>query len=206
MAMSESLQHKLDRVRRPRVQITYDVETGGAMEKVELPFIVGVLADLDVPILQGLCLTSSRAAWEASDDGLSPLDAATQVAIPEFNGRIITVPLSFKEIDPDGLSVYVADPERAARVAGIAVNHARLRHLPAAERRVVIMLSAYPTKHSRIGNAVGLDTPASVVALLAAMAESGYRTGSFTDYDGDGLIHALIAAVGLASSEWIKEK
>jgi type VI secretion system protein ImpB len=44
--MSESLQHKLDRVRRPRVQITYDVETGGAMEKVELPFVVGVLADL----------------------------------------------------------------------------------------------------------------------------------------------------------------
>ena len=43
---SESLQHKLDRVRRPRVQITYDVETGGAMEKKELPFVVGVLADL----------------------------------------------------------------------------------------------------------------------------------------------------------------
>src|SRR5918911_3143371 len=44
--MSESLQHKLDRVRRPRVQITYDVETGGAMRKVELPFVVGVMADL----------------------------------------------------------------------------------------------------------------------------------------------------------------
>src|SRR5262249_18904673 len=44
--MAESLQHKLDRVRRPRVQITYDVETGGAMEKVELPFVVGVIADL----------------------------------------------------------------------------------------------------------------------------------------------------------------
>jgi type VI secretion system protein ImpB len=43
---SESLQHKLDRVRRPRVQITYDVETGGAMRKVELPFVVGVMADL----------------------------------------------------------------------------------------------------------------------------------------------------------------
>src|SRR6516162_7046260 len=41
-----SLQHKLDRVRRPRVQITYDVETGGAMQKTELPFVVGVLADL----------------------------------------------------------------------------------------------------------------------------------------------------------------
>lgn len=43
---SESLQHKLDRVRRPRVQITYDVETEGAMQKIELPFMVGVLADL----------------------------------------------------------------------------------------------------------------------------------------------------------------
>lgn len=44
--MAESQQHKLDRIRRPRVQITYDVETGGAMEKKELPFVVGVLADL----------------------------------------------------------------------------------------------------------------------------------------------------------------
>lgn len=43
---SDSHQHKLDRVRRPRVQITYDVETGGAMQKVALPFVVGVLADL----------------------------------------------------------------------------------------------------------------------------------------------------------------
>src|SRR5207249_2656739 len=44
--MAESTQHKLDRVRRPRVQITYDVETGGAMKAVELPFVVGVLADM----------------------------------------------------------------------------------------------------------------------------------------------------------------
>jgi len=42
----ESLQKKLGRVRPPRVQITYDVETGGAIEKKELPFVVGVMADL----------------------------------------------------------------------------------------------------------------------------------------------------------------
>jgi cobaltochelatase CobN len=165
---------------------------------------VGVLAALDVPILQALCLTGSRASWEASDDGLSPLDAATQVAIPEFDGRIITVPFSFKEIDPDGLSVYVADPERADRVAGIATAHARLRHVAPADRRVVLMLSAYPTKHSRIGNAVGLDTPASTVALLAALREGGYRIGSFGGYDGDGLIHALIAAGG-QDPDWLTE-
>ncbi|GAB1693411.1 cobaltochelatase subunit CobN [Krasilnikovia sp. M28-CT-15] len=166
---------------------------------------VGVLAELDVPILQGLCLTSGRAAWEDSDDGLSPLDAATQVAIPEFDGRIITVPFSFKEIDPDGLSVYVADPERAARVAGIAVAHARLRHIPPAQRRIAVMLSAYPTKHSRIGNAVGLDTPASTVRLLAAMRDRGYQVGAFTGYDGDGLIHALIAAGG-QDPDWLTEE
>jgi len=44
--MPESQQHTLDRVRKPRVHITYDVETGGAMEMKELPMVVGVLADL----------------------------------------------------------------------------------------------------------------------------------------------------------------
>src|SRR5260370_30031460 len=41
----QSAQHKLDRVRPPRVQITYDVEVGGAIEIKELPFVVGVLGD-----------------------------------------------------------------------------------------------------------------------------------------------------------------
>ncbi len=44
--MAESTQHKLDRVRAPRVHITYDVETGGAIEMKELPFVMGVLSDL----------------------------------------------------------------------------------------------------------------------------------------------------------------
>jgi type VI secretion system protein ImpB len=44
--MPESTQHKLDRIRPPRVQITYDVEIGGAIQKKELPLVVGILADL----------------------------------------------------------------------------------------------------------------------------------------------------------------
>lgn len=66
---------------------------------------IGALADLDVPVLQGLCLTSSRATWDGSDAALSPMDAAMQVAIPEFDGRLITVPFSFKEDGPDGVGV-----------------------------------------------------------------------------------------------------
>ena len=57
---------------------------------------VGELATLDVPVVQGLCLTSSRADWAASDDGLSPLDVGNQVAIPEFDGRLISVPFSLQ--------------------------------------------------------------------------------------------------------------
>jgi type VI secretion system protein ImpB len=56
MPKKESTQHKLDRVRAPRVQITYDVEIGGAIEMKELPFVMGVLADLsgkpDAPLPQ----------------------------------------------------------------------------------------------------------------------------------------------------------
>ena len=180
------------------------------------------LAALDIPIIQGLCLTWSREVWAASDDGMSPLDVATQVAVPEFDGRLITVPFSFKEIDADGLPAYVADPERCARVAGIAVKHARLRHTPPEQRRIAVMLSAYPTKHSRIGNAVGLDTPVSTIRLLRAMREAGYDLGprgalpglddvppvegeALDTTAGNGLIHALIAAGG-QDPDWLTQE
>jgi cobaltochelatase CobN len=140
-----------------------DVTAGGQEDAWD----VGALAALDVPVVQGLCLTSSRTAWEASDAALTPMDAAMQVAIPEFDGRLISVPFSFKETGPDGVPVYVADPERAARVAGVAVRHARLRQAPNAEKRLGMVLSSYPTKHARVGNAVGLRPWGTSVQPLA---------------------------------------
>jgi cobaltochelatase CobN len=160
------------------------------------------LAALDVPVLQAVCATGSRAAWEASDSGLTPLDAATQVAIPEFDGRILGGVVSFKERSdaadsPVGVAVprYVADPERCARVARLAVRHARLRHQPAAERRVALLLTSFPTKHAKVGMAVGLDTPASALALLDALHEDGMQVER-PFADGDALMHALIASGG----------
>ena len=170
------------------------------------------IAALDIPVLQGLCLTWSREDWADSDDGVNPLDSANQIAIPEFDGRIITAPFSFKEIDADGLPRYVADPERCARVAGIAVAHARLRHVPAAEKRIAVVLSAYPTKHARIGNAVGLDTPRSLVRLLRRLRADGYDLGdpdALPGLDlpdeteaGDKLMHTLIEAGG-QDEDWL---
>ncbi|WP_410655122.1 cobaltochelatase subunit CobN [Amycolatopsis sp. lyj-112] len=176
---------------------------------------VAEMAALDIPILQALCLTSDRETWAGNDDGLSPLDAGNQMAVPEFDGRLITVPFSFKEIDDDGLPKYVPDAERASRVAKIALAHARLRYTPPQERRIALMLSAYPTKHSRVGNAVGLDTPASAIELLRRMRDQGYDLGEdpfpgveptgTEQPDGDALIHALIAAGG-QDPEWLTEE
>jgi cobaltochelatase CobN len=177
----------------------------GAASAGSADWDAGALATLDVPVIQGLCLTTSRAAWADSDAALTPMDAAMQVAIPEFDGRLISVPFSFKEQGPDGIPVYAADPERAARVAGIAVRHARLRRIPNDAKRVAVVLSSYPTKHARIGNAVGLDTPASAIRLLRAMADAGYDLGGAPPADGDALIHALIAAGG-HDVEWLTEE
>ncbi|MBD0735786.1 cobaltochelatase subunit CobN [Streptomyces sp. CBMA29] len=164
---------------------------------------IGALAELDVPVLQGLCLTSSRETWLASDAALTPMDAAMQVAIPEFDGRLITVPFSFKETGEGDVPVYAADPERAARVAGIAVRHAALKYKANADKRLALVFTAYPTKHSRVGNAVGLDTPASAVRLLDALRDAGYVTGEYPS-GGDELIHRLIAAGG-HDVEWLTE-
>ena len=163
----------------------------------------GALAALNVPLVQGLCLTSSRQQWLESDAAISPLDAAMQVAIPEFDGRLISVPFSFKEPGPDGVPVYAADPERAARVAGIATRLAALGRKANADKKVALVLSSYPTKHARVGNAVGLDTPASAVVLLKAMRAAGYVVGEFPE-DSDELIHTLIAAGG-HDVEWLTE-
>ena len=103
---------------------------------------------------------------------------------------------TFNEVVDDGdelglaVRAYRTVPDRVARLAGLALRYARLRRRTPAERRVAVILSAFPTKRSRLGNAVGLDTPASVVRLLRAMAESGY---DITDppTDGDALMARL---------------
>ncbi|MDO4908555.1 MAG: cobaltochelatase subunit CobN [Corynebacterium sp.] len=161
------------------------------------------LAALDIPIIQGLALTNSREEWLANDDGTSPMDTASQIAVPEFDGRIIGLPFSFKE-EINGLSRYVPDEERCQRLARLAINHARLRHTPNGQKRIVLMLSAYPTKHARIGNAVGLDTPNSVLALLDAMREAGYQVGPHPE-TGDELMEAIINAGGY-DPEWLTEE
>jgi len=156
----------------------------------------GALAELDVPVVQAICATSSSDEWRTSSMGLGPVDVAMSVAIPEFDGRIVSVPFSFKEEVDDGdelgsaVSAYRTRSDRTERVAGLAARLAGLASIPPAERRVALVLCAYPTKRSRLGNAVGLDTPASVLDLLTTLRGAGYRVDRIPG-DGDALMAEL---------------
>jgi cobaltochelatase CobN len=157
---------------------------------------IPALLDLGVPVIQSPSSSRSRAAWADDPAGLSPVDAAMGVAIPEFDGRIIGPTAAFKEVvevgDGPGADVVATrvDPERADRLARLAVRHAELRRRPAAAKRIAIVLSAYPTKRSRLGNAVGLDTPASAIEVLEALAGAGYRVDRIPRH-GDELMAEL---------------
>lgn len=103
---SESMQHKLDRVRRPRVQITYDVETGGAMRKTELPFVVGVLADLSGQPKEKLKPLKNRKVVQIDRDNFNDVlaKATPRLAMKVPNrlskdGGKLAVELNFKRID-----------------------------------------------------------------------------------------------------------
>jgi cobaltochelatase CobN len=86
---------------------------------------------------------------------------------------------------------YVPAADRIERVAGLALRLAKLRHKANADKRVAFILTNSPGKAARIGNAVGLDAPASLVRLLACLRDRGYRVEPLPA-DGDALIHALI--------------
>ncbi|HKC75363.1 MAG TPA: cobaltochelatase subunit CobN, partial [Chloroflexota bacterium] len=166
---------------------------------------VEALERLDVPVLQAVLAGGPRVAWETSLRGLGPLDTAMHVALPEFDGRIAAVPISFKEQQAgpasrdDGHGVSLGAPvaravpvaDRVERTVGLALRLAALRRKPNGEKRVAVVLTNNPGRAARVGNAVGLDAPASLLLLLQAMRAAGYTVGPLPE-GGDVLLHALI--------------
>ena len=172
-----------------------EITAGGA---TPAGWSVGVLEQLGMPVLQAITSGMTHDQWTASARGMNPLDAAMNVVLPEFDGRIIGVPVSFKARAarlPNGVPpdiAYEPVPDRVARMAGLAWRFAMLRHKPNAAKRIAFVFTNSNSKASQIGNAVGLDAPASLMAILQAMGEAGYRTGTLPP-DGTALVHQLIA-------------
>jgi len=107
--MPESTQHKLDRVRPPRVQITYDVEKGAAIQKKELPFVLGVLADLSGKPEEALPPLKERKFVEIDRDNFDHVLAAIapRLAIQVPNtlgaaGTSLNIELKFASIEDFG--------------------------------------------------------------------------------------------------------
>ena len=104
--MAESTQHKLDRVRPPRVQITYDVETGDAIEKKELPFLMGIMADLSGKPEEPLAKLRDRRFVEIDRDNFNDVmkSCTPRIAVAVDNkltdaDDMLHVALSFDNIE-----------------------------------------------------------------------------------------------------------
>ena len=155
------------------------------------------LAGSDAPVLQAIFAGGDWLAWQQGTRGLDARDIAMNVALPEIDGRIISRAVSFKapprrdQLTEADLTLYEPVADRIAFVADLARNWARLRRTAPAGRRIVIVLANYPNRDGRIGNGVGLDTPASVIEVLQALAAAGYRVRDIPT-TGDDLIAKLL--------------
>ncbi len=155
---------------------------------------------LDVPVLQVILSGSTREQWESSYQGLTPRDVAMNVALPEVDGRIITRPISFKSVQTSNqdletdVVVYQPHRERVNFVADLTVNWLRLTNTPTKERKIALILANYPNKNGRIANGVGLDTPASCIAILESLQAAGYFVQDIPS-NGDELIARLTAGI-----------
>jgi cobaltochelatase CobN len=150
----------------------------------------GEASALDVgvaPVLQAVIATTRRAAWCESPRGLGPADLAMHVVLPELDGRVLAGALAFKDALPaEAALAFTAfasspEPDRIAFVADRVAAIVRLRTKARAERRVAVVMPDYPGAPGRTGYAVGLDVPASIVAVLADLAEAGYRVSDPPD-------------------------
>ncbi len=150
----------------------------------------------DCPVLQVILAGGAEAAWAAGTRGLAPRDLAMNVALPEVDGRIVTRAVSFKAAERDDatqcdIARHLPRPDRVAFVAELAARWAAQRRKPASERRLALVLANYPNRDGRIGNGVGLDTPAATVEVLRALAGAGYVVGE-VPADGNALLDALM--------------
>ena len=135
---------------------------------------------LNVPVLKAIVTYNTLAEWNESLQGCSPMDISMGIAMPEFDGMMITVPVAARErtdIDPlTGARVIRFEPlpERTNKIVRLSLNWAKLRHIPNSQKKVAIIFHNYPPRDDRIGTAFGLDSPVSVLNIMKAMDDAGY--------------------------------
>jgi cobaltochelatase CobN len=135
---------------------------------------------VDAPVLQVALAGSTREVWTESDRGLSPPDLAIHVVLPELDGRIFAGAASFKQVetaDPElgyARTIHAGDDERIAAIVARATAWIALRRTAQADKRLAVVLSAYPGRDDQMAHAVGLDAPESAVEVLNVLRDRGY--------------------------------
>ena len=166
------------------------------------------LDKLGVPVIQTVTTMRSRSRYDSSDTGVMGFELALSVALPEFDGNVITHPISGKERTEDTADIGSAPKQhfpiedRVDHVARLAVNWARLRHTPNGEKNVAVVLHNYPPSDDGIGTAFGLDSPESTVNLLTELDDRGYQTGPTMPDSGQSLVERLTAQLTL-EDRWV---
>lgn len=180
--------------------------TGFSSNRMGSPDVANLPTDFQssfahpIPVLQLILSSSTEEDWQQQKQGLRSRDMAMQVVLPEMDGRIISRAISFKSAnyyDPHcqiDLVRYAIHQERATFVAKLAKAFVQLAEKANAQKRVALILANYPTKDGRIGNGVGLDTPASTVTILNALAQAGYPVSDIPP-DGNALIQQLLGSI-----------
>jgi len=173
--------------------------TGFAQSSPEAPHLRPFRRD--IPVIQAICAQDNEPGWQASEQGLGPRDLAMHIALPELDGRIISRPISFKDLawrserSQSDVVCYRAQPERMDFVAELARRWIDLARVPNADKRIALILANYPTRDGRIGNGVGLDTPAAALNILRALKDQGYPLSDDLPESGTALIQALLGGV-----------
>ena len=164
---------------------------------------------LGVPVIQTVTTMRSRSRYQSSDTGVMGFELALSVALPEFDGNVITHPISGKERTEDAADIGSAPKQhfpiegRVDHAVRLAVNWAELRHTDPTERRTAIVLHNYPPSDDGIGTAFGLDSPESTVNLLAELDARGYDLGEASlPADGQSLVDRLTAQLTL-DDRWV---
>ena len=193
-ACLEQVQAWLDEVQAAVIINT----TGFAQSSPEAPHLRPFRRD--IPVIQAICAQDNQPGWQASEQGLGSRDLAMHIALPELDGRIISRPISFKSLawrserSQSDVVCYGAHEERMDFVAELARRWAELARLPNGQKRVALVLANYPTRDGRIGNGVGLDTPAAALNILRAMQAENYPVEALPG-SGTDLIKALLGGV-----------
>lgn len=159
-----------------------------------------VLKKLDVPIIKAILSCNTYEEWHDTMQGLNIMDIPANVAMPEFDGALITVPvatLDCCQINPSTgtrLIKYEAITERMKKAVSLSLNWGKLRRLPNKEKKVAIIFHNYPPRNDTIGHAFGLDSSASVMNILKGLQQQGYTLGELPE-SSQKLMDTIIAGL-----------